>query len=101
MPDEVFDKAFELPQTPGNGVIREQQRQAYRLLTEAGWKVENDQMLDAQGKPVKLEFLLVQAEFERVLLPTSATWRTWASNWRSVGSTSRNTSTGCAHAITT
>ena len=69
MPDEVFDKAFELPQTPGNGVIREQQRQAYRLLTEAGWKVENDQMLDAQGKPVKLEFLLVQAEFERVLLP--------------------------------
>ncbi len=69
VPDEVFDKAFELPQTPGNGVIREQQRQAYRLLTEAGWKVENDQMLDAQGKPVKLEFLLVQAEFERVLLP--------------------------------
>ncbi|MAL90633.1 MAG: hypothetical protein CMK94_03635 [Pseudomonas sp.] len=69
VPDEVFDKAFELPQTQGNGVIREQQRQAYRLLTEAGWKVENDKMLDAQGKPVKLEFLLVQAEFERVLLP--------------------------------
>ena len=69
VPDEVFDKAFELPKTQGNGVIREQQRQAYRLLTEAGWKVENDQMLDAQGKPVKLEFLLVQAEFERVLLP--------------------------------
>jgi microcin C transport system substrate-binding protein len=32
VPDEVFDKAFELPQTQGNGVIREQQRQAYRLL---------------------------------------------------------------------
>lgn len=69
IPDEVFDKAFELPHTEGNGVIREQQRQAYRLLTEAGWKVENDRMLDAQDKPVKLEFLLVQAEFERVLLP--------------------------------
>jgi len=26
-------------------------------------------MVDAQGKPVKLEFLLVQSEFERVLLP--------------------------------
>lgn len=69
VPDEVFDKAFELPKTQGNGVIREQQRQAYRLLTEAGWKVENDQMLDAQGKPVKLELLLLQADFERVLLP--------------------------------
>ncbi|WP_374418543.1 extracellular solute-binding protein [Stutzerimonas kunmingensis] len=69
IPDEVFDKPFELPRTEGNGVIREQQRKAYRLLTEAGWKVENDRMLDAAGKPVKLEFLLVQAEFERVLLP--------------------------------
>ncbi len=69
VPDEVFDKPFELPRTEGNGVIREQQRKAYRLLTEAGWKVENDRMLDAAGKPVKLEFLLVQAEFERVLLP--------------------------------
>ena len=26
VPDEVFDKAFELPKTQGNGVIREQQR---------------------------------------------------------------------------
>ncbi|WP_313450045.1 extracellular solute-binding protein [Stutzerimonas kunmingensis] len=69
IPAEVFDKPFELPRTEGNGVIREQQRKAYRLLTEAGWKVENDRMLDAAGKPVKLEFLLVQAEFERVLLP--------------------------------
>jgi len=69
IPDEVFDKPFELPRTEGNGVIREQQRKAYQLLTEAGWKVENDRMLDAAGKPVKLEFLLVQAEFERVLLP--------------------------------
>ena len=53
------------------------------------------------GKPVKLEFLLVQAEFERVLLPYKRNLADWASNWRSVGSTSRNTSTGCAHAITT
>ena len=94
-------QGFRTATNPGQRAIREQQRQAYRLLTEAGWKVENDQMLDAQGKPVKLEFPTGAGEFERVLLPTSATWRTWASNWRSVGSTSRNTSTGCAHAITT
>ncbi|MCQ2028863.1 ABC transporter substrate-binding protein [Stutzerimonas zhaodongensis] len=69
IPDAVFDRAFELPQTKADGMIREQQRRAYELLTAAGWKIENDRMIDANGKPVKLEFLLVQADFERVLLP--------------------------------
>ncbi|MCI0916938.1 ABC transporter substrate-binding protein [Pseudomonas stutzeri] len=69
IPDEVFEKPFKLPHTNADGKIREQQRRAYELLTEAGWKIENDRMVDADGKPVKLEFLLVQADFERVLLP--------------------------------
>jgi microcin C transport system substrate-binding protein len=69
IPDAVFEKTFELPQTKADGIIREQQRRAYELLTAAGWKIENDRMVDANGKPVKLEFLLVQADFERVLLP--------------------------------
>lgn len=69
IPDQVFEKPFELPQTNADGIIRAQQRRAYELLTAAGWKIENDQMVDAEGKPVKLEFLLVQADFERVLLP--------------------------------
>ncbi|MBA1279375.1 MULTISPECIES: extracellular solute-binding protein [Pseudomonadaceae] len=69
IPEEVFEKSFELPQTNADGMIREQQRRAYELLTDAGWKIENDRMVDAEGKPVKLEFLLVQADFERVLLP--------------------------------
>ena len=69
IPDQVFEKPFELPQTNADGIIRAQQRRAYELLTAAGWKIENDQMVDADGKPVKLEFLLVQADFERVLLP--------------------------------
>lgn len=69
IPDEVFDKPFEISKTNGDGLIREQQRKAYQLLTEAGWKIENDRMVDAQGQPIKLEFLLVQSDFERVLLP--------------------------------
>ncbi|TLX53350.1 ABC transporter substrate-binding protein [Stutzerimonas nosocomialis] len=69
IPDEVFERPFELPRTEANGIIRDQQRQAYKLLMDAGWKIENDRMVDTDGKPVKLEFLLVQAEFERVLLP--------------------------------
>jgi len=69
IPEEVFEQPFDLPKTDANGIIREQQRRAYRLLTEAGWQVRDDRMVDADGKPMKLEFLLVQAEFERVLLP--------------------------------
>ena len=69
IPDEVFEQPFKLPPTNADGKIREQQRRAYELLTEAGWKIENDRMVDADGKPVKFEFLLVQADFERVLLP--------------------------------
>ncbi|MCF6780967.1 extracellular solute-binding protein [Stutzerimonas stutzeri] len=69
IPADLFEKPFELPQSTGDGVIREQQRKAYRLLTDAGWKIQDDRMVDNLGKPVKLEFLLVQAEFERVLLP--------------------------------
>ena len=69
IPDQVFEKPFELPQTNADGIIRAQQRRAYELLTSAGWKIENDQMVAAEGKPVKLEFLLVQPDFERVLLP--------------------------------
>lgn len=69
IPNEVFDKPFTLPRTNADGMIREQQRRAYELLTAAGWKIENDRMVGADGKPIRLEFLLVQADFERVLLP--------------------------------
>ncbi|MGH8376186.1 MAG: ABC transporter substrate-binding protein, partial [Pseudomonas sp.] len=51
------------------GMIRAQQRQAYQLLQEAGWRIVDDKMVDANGKPVVIEFLLAQTEFERVLLP--------------------------------
>lgn len=69
LPPEVFSKAYQVPKTDGSGIIREQQRRAYQLLTEAGWKIADDKMVDTHGKPVQIEFLLVQTEFERVLLP--------------------------------
>lgn len=69
IPDKVFTEAFKNPVTDGSGMIREQQRQAYKLLQEAGWRIQDDKMVDAQGKPVVIEFLLAQTEFERILLP--------------------------------
>ena len=69
IPDRVFSEAFQLPVTDGSGMLRPQQRRAFQLLQEAGWRIEGDKMVDAQGKPVTLEFLLAQTEFERILLP--------------------------------
>jgi microcin C transport system substrate-binding protein len=69
IPPSVFDTEFVPPLTDGSGIIREQQRRAYQLLQEAGWRIEGDRMLNAQGQPARIEFLLAQTEFERVLLP--------------------------------
>ncbi|RBC04407.1 ABC transporter substrate-binding protein [Pseudomonas sp. MWU12-2115] len=69
LPAQVFSEAFENPKTDASGMIRAQQREAYQLLQEAGWKIVDDKMVDANGKPVVIEFLLAQTEFERVLLP--------------------------------
>ena len=69
IPPQVFTDEYHPPVTDGSGIIREQQRRAYQLLQEAGWRVDGDQMLDSTGKPVSFEFLLAQTEFERVLLP--------------------------------
>lgn len=69
VPEQVFTEVFHNPVSDGSGMIREQQRQAYKLLQEAGWKIVDDKMVDAQGKPASIEFLLAQTEFERILLP--------------------------------
>ncbi|QIB52488.1 extracellular solute-binding protein [Pseudomonas sp. OIL-1] len=69
LPAEAFGPAYIPPKTDGSGNIREQMRKAYALLQEAGWRIENDQLVNEQGEPLSFEFLLVQADFERVLLP--------------------------------
>lgn len=69
IPDQAFSTPFSNPVSDASGMIRDQQRRAYKLLQDAGWRIENDKMVDTQGKPVSLEFLLTQTEFERVLLP--------------------------------
>jgi microcin C transport system substrate-binding protein len=69
IPDRVFTEEFKLPVTDGSGMIRPQQRKAFQLLQEAGWRIVDDKMVDTQGNPVKIEFLLAQTEFERILLP--------------------------------
>jgi len=69
IPDQVFSEVFQAPHTDGSGIIRGQQLQALKLLEEAGWKPEGDQLVNANGEPLHFTFLNGQKGFERLLLP--------------------------------
>lgn len=72
IPDEVFTTVFTPPQSDGSGIVREQQRKAYQLLLEAGYRLENNKMVNAKGEPLRFEFMLAQTNLERVILPFRA-----------------------------
>ncbi len=65
----MFTKPFELPVTDGSGNNREELRGALALLEQAGWKVQDRKLVDADGQPFSFEILLDQPTFERVSLP--------------------------------
>ena len=71
LPPEVFEKPYRAPRTDGGGDARANLLTALKMLQEAGWRVrpEDGVMLDAQGRPVSFEILLIQPEFERIVSP--------------------------------
>lgn len=69
IPDDVFTKAYQTPISDGTGIIRERRLEAWRLLQDAGYRIDNDRMVNAEGEPLEFEFIIAQANLERVLLP--------------------------------
>ncbi|WP_028682868.1 extracellular solute-binding protein [Pseudomonas chlororaphis] len=69
VPEEVFSQVFQAPRTDGSGIIRPQQLQALKLLEQAGWKPQGDQLCNAAGEPLHFTFLNGQKGLERLLLP--------------------------------
>jgi len=69
IPDEVFTKSYQTPISDGTGIIRERRLEAWRLLQDAGYSIDNDRMVNAEGEPLEFEFIIAQANLERVLLP--------------------------------
>src|SRR5690606_17587919 len=69
LPPEVFTQEFKPPVSDGSGIIREQSRRAFQLLTEAGYRIEEDRMIGPDGQQLAFEFLNFQPNLERVILP--------------------------------
>jgi microcin C transport system substrate-binding protein len=69
LPPEVFDQEFKLPVTDGSGNNREGEKHALSLLTAAGWRVKDRQLVDADGNQMSFEILLDEPSYERVVLP--------------------------------
>jgi microcin C transport system substrate-binding protein len=66
---EVLTEAYEPPSTDGSGNIRANMREALRLMKEAGWKLKNNRMVNAQGEQFRTEFLLVGPTLVRLTEP--------------------------------
>jgi microcin C transport system substrate-binding protein len=72
VPDAVFTTEYNPPRSDGSGNIRDNLRQAVQLLGEAGWRIDEKtkKLTHAEsGRVMDFEILLVQPEFERVVLP--------------------------------
>jgi microcin C transport system substrate-binding protein len=70
IPDEVFTTEYRAPATDGSGWPRDNLRKAFDLFAEAGWVVRDMKLVNAEtGQPMTFEFLLVQQNFERLVLP--------------------------------
>ena len=70
IPNEVFTAAYRPAMTDGSGNIRDNLRRAQELLRQAGWAIKDNKLIDPKtGRPLEIEFLLVSAQFERIVGP--------------------------------
>lgn len=68
VPPEVVAKPYVNPVGGNPENVRDNLRNATRLLKEAGYEVRDGKLVDKQGAQVKVEFLLDNPAFERIVL---------------------------------
>ncbi|HJZ44754.1 MAG TPA: extracellular solute-binding protein [Hyphomicrobiaceae bacterium] len=72
VPPEVFTEEWKNPVNHTPEDARKHLSMAAKLLAEAGWEAKGGVMTNAQGVQLSAEFLLVQPDFERIVLPYKA-----------------------------
>jgi microcin C transport system substrate-binding protein len=67
VPPEVFTKEYANPVNDTERDQRDNLRHALQLLTEAGWQLQGNQLVNAKtGKPLTAEYLFFSPDFEKV-----------------------------------
>ena len=69
VPAEVFTTEWKNPVNTTPEDVRKHLSAAAKLLAEAGWVPKNGVLTNRQGVELTAEFLLVQPDFERLVLP--------------------------------
>ncbi len=69
VPPEVFTTEWKNPTNKAPEDLRRNLGAAAKLFAEAGWTPKNGVLTNAKGEQLSVEFLLVQPDFERVVLP--------------------------------
>ena len=70
VPPEVFTEPYTNPVGGSPEKVRENAREAVRLLTEAGWEIRGGRMVDTEtGEPFTIEFITDSPLSERFVLP--------------------------------
>jgi microcin C transport system substrate-binding protein len=69
VPPEVFTREFKPPVAGDATKLRANLLRAKQLLEEAGWRVRDGVLVNAEGRPFRFEILLGQKGFERVMAP--------------------------------
>jgi microcin C transport system substrate-binding protein len=72
VPPEVFTTEWKNPVNTTPEDVRRHLSQAAKLLAEAGYSQKNGVLTNAQGVELTAEFLLVQPDFDRLVLPYKA-----------------------------
>ena len=72
VPPEVFAAEWKNPVGGTPEAARRNLSEAAKLLAAAGYKPKNGVLVDAQGRELSAEFLIVSPDFERVVLPYKA-----------------------------
>lgn len=70
VPESVFSEVYRPPVSDGSGSNRPNLRRAKKILDDAGYKViNNKQLINPEGQPIKFEILIRSPGFIRIINP--------------------------------
>lgn len=70
LPKDLFTKEFAASTTKGDGNLRPQVRRALKLLTQAGWIMKDQRLVNTStNQTFEFEILIRQAGLQRIIIP--------------------------------